>query len=319
MVDDSPVYRHLITRHLREWEFEATTASSGLEAWKILQSPRGPTLVLLDWVMPDMDGLELCRKVRERSSADSYAYIILLTGKDGRGDLVRAMDAGADDYLVKPFDEQELKARLLVGTRILGLHQELVEAREVMRFSATHDGLTGLSNRTEIVKMLHRELERGRREKKALTVIMADIDYFKKVNDELGHLAGDEVLTEVGRRLGLEKRGYDGIGRYGGEEFLIIMPGCDNVSALVRADQIRSAVSLKPIHTSVKPRTITMSMGVAVADGCKQVDALALLRQADHGLYKAKHSGRNRVEQVEELEGTTGMPGSHGPFIPALP
>ena len=302
VVDDSPVYRHLITQHLQRWDFEVTTANSGLEGWKILQSPTGPSLVLLDWVMPDMDGLELCRRVREMSSADSYAYIILLTGKDGHGDLLKALDAGADDYLVKPFDEEELKARLQVGNRILGLQQELVQAREAMRFSATHDGLTGLANRAEIVKVLQRELERSRREKKSLTVIMADLDYFKKVNDELGHLAGDEVLTEVGKRLKLAMRSYDGVGRYGGEEFLIIMPGCDNVSALVRADQVRSAVSLKPIPTSVKPRSITLSMGVAVADGSKQVDAFALLHQADLGLYKAKKSGRNRVEQIEELE-----------------
>lgn len=135
---------------------------------------------------------------------------------------------------------------------------------------------------------------------------MADLDYFKKVNDELGHLAGDEVLTEVWKRLKLAMRSYDGVGRYGGEEFLIIMPGCDNVSALVRADQVRSAVSLKPIPTSVKPRSITLSMGVAVADGSKQVDAIALMHQADLGLYKAKKPGRNRVEEIEELE-TTGV------------
>lgn len=299
VVDDSPVYRHLITQHLWRWEFEVTTASGGLEGWKILQSLNVPTLVLLDWVMPDMDGLELCRKVREASCADSYAYIILLTGKDGRGDLVKAREAGADDYLVKPFDEEELKARLEVGNRILGLQQELVQARESMRFSATHDGLTGLVNRTEIIKTLHRELERSHREKKPLTVIMADLDHFKKVNDELGHLAGDEVLAELARRLKSEMRSYDSAGRYGGEEFLIIMPGCDSVTALVRADQMRSAVSRKPVVTSVKMRSITLSMGVAVADGRVPADARALLHLADLGLYKAKRSGRNRVEQVE--------------------
>jgi len=150
VVDDSPVYRHLITGNLREWGFEVTLANSGLEGWKILQRPGGPTLVLLDWVMPGMDGVELCRKIREANSVDAYVYIILLTAKDSHSDLLKALEAGADDYLVKPFDEQELKARLLVGKRILGLQQQLVEAKGSMHFSSRHDGRTSPMNRAEI-------------------------------------------------------------------------------------------------------------------------------------------------------------------------
>jgi two-component system, cell cycle response regulator len=305
VVDDSPVYRHLISGHLRDWGFEVIFANNGEEGWKVLQHPGGPTLALLDWVMPGMDGVELCRKVREIGSADSYVYIVLLTGKDSHSDLLKGLEAGADDYLVKPFEEQELKARLLVGKRILGLQQELVHARESMSFSASHDGLTGLINRTEIVKALQRELDRSRRDKRPLTVMMADVDHFKKINDELGHPAGDEVLTEVGRRLKSEMRTYDAVGSYGGEEFLVLMPGCDSVAALIRADQIRSAVSAKPIGTSAKARRITLSMGVAVTDGSKQVDVQSVLHQADLGLYKAKKDGRNRVEQVDEVETAT--------------
>jgi len=304
VVDDSPIYRHLITGHLREWGFEVTVANSGSDGWKILQLPGGPTLVLLDWVMPGMDGVELCRRIRAAGSADAYVYTILLTAKDSHSDLLKALEAGADDYLVKPFDEQELKARLLVGKRILGLQQELVQARESMRFASSHDGLTGLMNRTEIVKALNCELDRSHREKKPLTVLMADIDHFKSVNDQLGHLAGDEVLKEVGRRLRSQLRTYDSVGRYGGEEFLTLMPGCDSVAALVRADQIRSGVSSTPIGSSVKARTITLSMGVAVSDGSKRVDPHSILHQADLGLYKAKKTGRNRVEQIDETETT---------------
>ena len=304
VVEDSAVYRHLITGHLREWGFDVTVANGGLEGWNILQRPSGPTLVLLDWVMPGMDGVDLCRKVRGKGSRDSYAYIVLLTAKDSRSDLLKALEAGADDYLVKPFDEQELKARLLVGKRILGLQQELVQARESMRFAASHDGLTGLMNRTEIVKALHRELDRSCREKRPLTVMKADIDHFKMINDQLGHIAGDEVLTEVGKRLRSQMRPYDAVGTYGGEAFLIVMPGCDIVSALVRADQIRSAVSCNPVVTSAKAWSITLSMGVAVADGSKQVDVNSVLRQADLGLYRAKKTGRNRIEQVDEIETT---------------
>jgi diguanylate cyclase (GGDEF)-like protein len=171
-----------------------------------------------------------------------------------------------------------------------------------MRFLASHDGLTGLMNRAEIVETLRCELERSCRDKRPLTVAMADIDHFKMVNDELGHLAGDEVLAEVGRLLRSELRTYDAVGRYGGEEFLVLMPGADTVTALVRADQIRSAVSSKPIRTSKESRIITLSMGVAVIDGTKEVSVHSVLHQADLGLYKAKRNGRNRVEQVDETE-----------------
>jgi two-component system, cell cycle response regulator len=304
VVDDSPVYRHLITGHLKEWGFEVTPANSGLEAWNILQRPGSPTLVLLDWVMPGMDGVELCRKIRQIGSAGSYVYMILLTAKDSHDDLLKAMEAGADDYLAKPFDALELKARLLVGKRILGLQQELLQAREPVRFSATHEGSAALMNRTEIVSALQAELDRSCREKKPLTVMLADIDQFKTVNDELGHLAGDDMLNQVGRRLKSKLRTYDAVGRYGGEGFLILMPGCDTVAALVRVDEIRSAVSSAPVITSGKTRSVTLSMGVAVASGGKQLDARSILHQADLGLCRAKNSGRNRAEQVDEIEGT---------------
>ena len=300
VIDDSPVYRHLIGGHLREWGFEVMLATSGLEGWEILRQRGGPTLVISDWVMPGMDGIELCQKVRQSRAEEAYIYFLLLTSKDARTDLLKAMEAGADDYLVKPFDEQELRARLLVGTRILRLQQQLVEARESMRWAATYDGLTGLLNRREIVEALRRELARARREKKTVAVIMADIDHFKTINDELGHLAGDEVLTEVGRRLRSELRIYDAAGRYGGEEFLLVLSGCDLTSALIRADQIRLALCKTPIATAVKPQKVTVSMGVAVADGGTEVDLQALLHQADLGLYKAKQEGRDRIGQVDQ-------------------
>jgi len=302
VVDDSPVYRRLITGHLKQWGFEVRVATSGMEGWEILRQPDSPSLVVSDWVMPGMNGLELCRKVRESRSADSYAYIILLTAKEGRTDLISALEAGADDYLVKPFDEQELKARLLVGKRIVELQQELVAAKEAMRHAATHDGLTGLVNRREAVEMMRRELARSFRDRRPLSVILADIDHFKKVNDHLGHIAGDEVLIELGRRLNSQLRPYDVVARYGGEEFLLVMPACDLTSALIRADQIRSFVASTPITTSVQPQTITLSMGVAAVDGGADAQVQDVLRLADLGLYKAKREGRNRVEHIDPVE-----------------
>ena len=209
VVDDSPVYRQLLTSHLQEWSFPLTIAENGTKAWTLLQRPDCPKLVLLDWVLPDIDGVELCRRIRRAGMGNSYSYIILLTGKDGKKDMLEAMQAGADDYLVKPFDQLELKARLLVGKRIVGLHEELVSVRESMRYAATHDSLTGLMNRGETLDFLNRESERAKRSGKPLSVILADVDHFKKVNDTLGHLYGDEALKEVARRLRSKLRVYD--------------------------------------------------------------------------------------------------------------
>src|SRR5271154_3426482 len=302
VVDDSAIYRKLIGDHLRSWGFEVTLAECGSAAWTLLQQPQSPKLVLLDWVLPDLDGIELCKRIRVAGSTGPYVYVILLTGKDGRQNMLDAMTAGADDFLLKPFDEMELKARLLVGKRILDLQEELVSARESMRHAATHDSLTGLMNRGEILAMLQRELERGRRERKPVGVILGDIDHFKNVNDTLGHLFGDEALREIGRRLRAQLRVYDGVGRYGGEEFLMILPTCDLPDALLRANELREVIAKTPVLCAGEEKLITMSMGVAVSASDKKNEIEALLNQADAGLYAAKENGRNRTEHVSPVE-----------------
>jgi two-component system cell cycle response regulator len=298
VVDDSAVYRKLIGDHLRGWGFGVTLAETGSEAWGILEQPDAPKLVLLDWVLPDLDGIELCQRIRQAGSSGPYVYVILLTSKEGHQNMLDAMQAGADDYLMKPFDELELKARLLVGKRILDLQEELVAARESMRRAATQDSLTGLMNRGEIVGMLVRELGRARREHKPVSVILGDVDNFKSVNDTLGHLFGDEALREVGRRLRAQLRVYDGVGRYGGEEFLLILPNCDLPNALARANELRETVASTPVVCSGEERLITMSMGVAVSDCDGKNEVEMLLNRADAGLYAAKESGRNRIEHL---------------------
>jgi diguanylate cyclase (GGDEF)-like protein len=206
------------------------------------------------------------------------------------------MEAGADDYLAKPFDELELKARLMVGSRILDLQRELISARESMRYSATHDSLTGLPNRKEALDALRRELARSKREKSPVAIALVDIDHFKSVNDELGHLVGDGVLKEVAGRLRQNLRSYDTVGRYGGEEFLIVLPGCYLTSALLKAEQIRAHVCATTVKVNDAERCVTVSLGIAASGDRDDIEAEQLLHQADLGLYTAKRDGRNRVE-----------------------
>jgi len=296
VVDDSAVYRKLIGGHLESWGFAVTLAESGEEAWRLLGQAEAPKLVLLDWVLPDLDGIELCRRIRRTAATGHYIYVVLLTSKEGRQNMLDAMDAGADDYLVKPFDESALKARLQVGKRILALQDELVAARESMRHAATHDSLTGLLNRSEIFVMLERELERSRRERQPLAVMLADIDYFKKVNDTLGHLFGDETLRDIARRFHSRLRVYDSVGRYGGEEFLLVLPNCEAEAAMERANELRETIAATPVVNAGQERVVTASIGVAISDctGIKEIEGL--LNRADAALYAAKENGRNRVE-----------------------
>ena len=299
VVEDSAVYRKLIGDQLKDWHFDMTVATTGAEAWEVLQRPDSPKLVLLDWVLPDIEGIELCQRIREVGASHPYVYVILLTGREGRENLLHAMQAGADDFLVKPFDAPELRARLMVGKRILDLQEKLISARELMRIAATHDFLTGLLNRGAVLDGLGRELERARREQTPVGVILADLDHFKDVNDSLGHLFGDEALKDLAQRIRRELRPYDSIGRYGGEEFLLILPGCDVRTTLLRGKQLCKCVASEPVVFSDAQRIITMSMGVAVSEGSEDREIEALLSQADVGLYAAKQKGRNRIEHVQ--------------------
>lgn len=296
LAEDSAVYRHLITGYLKDWGFDFVYAKDGRGAWDLLTKPDAPRLALLDWVLPGVDGVELCRRLRQRVETEPYTYTILLTAKSQKQEMLEAMDAGADDFLAKPFDPPELKARLLVGKRIVELQQKLVSANGALRHAASHDFLTRLWNRAAIVAFLQREVARSLREGKALAVILVDVDHFKRVNDELGHETGDYVLQEIATRLSGSLREYDGVGRYGGEEFLLVMPGCDLATAVRRANVIREVISSTPIKTPLKATTVTVSMGVAVAE--PSTDSETLLRRADTALYQAKRNGRNRVEET---------------------
>jgi diguanylate cyclase (GGDEF)-like protein len=224
-------------------------------------------------------------------------HMILLTSKQSKEDIVAGLESGADDYLTKPFDPQELRARLRTGERILQLEDRLVEAREEMRYKATHDTLTSLWNRGMIQELLHREIERYKRNREhgEISVIMGDVDNFKRVNDAYGHAAGDAALKAVAARLVGSVRSYDTVSRYGGEEFLIVMAGCDTPRACSRAEQIRKSIEQGPVATSAGPVAVTISLGVAVTSDWEGTDGDGLIREADAALYEAKREGRNRV------------------------
>ena len=232
---------------------------------------------------------------------------MLLTANDKVGNLVEGLESGADDYLTKPFHPQELRARLRVGLRMLDLESGLVEARENLRFKASHDALTSIWNRGAIIELLERELSRARRDGSSVGVLLADIDHFKRVNDTRGHLVGDEVLGAVTGRLKGEVRSYDSVGRYGGEEFLILLPGCDNPKLTAKAEQLVKIVERSSIETSAGPVPVTISIGGIASGDCPHAELKSLLRAADAALYRAKISGRNRSEiaQLSDLDVVT--------------
>ena len=242
-------------------------------------------------MMPGMDGVEICRRIRS-ANREPYIYILLLTARTESHDLIEGMDAGADDYLTKPFNAHELRVRLHAGRRILDLQEELLKAREALREQATHDGLTGLLNRTTILDKLDDELSRAVRTGTPVSVLMTDLDRFKSINDTHGHLAGDAVLREAARRLKSAARRYDSVGRYGGEEFLVVLPGCDASDAALQAERMREAIGATPFLASSQPISVTVSLGVACVSHCAPE---ALVREADDALYEAKAQGRNRV------------------------
>jgi two-component system cell cycle response regulator len=294
IADDDPVSRRLLQVSLGNAGYRVDAAADGAEALRVLNQPDSPRLVILDWLMPGMDGVEVCRMVRA-SAREPYQYIILLTAKGHQTEIIEGLEAGADDYITKPFDLQELKARLRAGKRILELQEQLVSAREQLRIQATHDSLTGLFNRRAIEEALDREATRCRREKKPVGVILADVDHFKLINDTYGHQAGDAVLQEIARRMSASLRAYDSVGRYGGEEFLVVVPGSDLAAAAELAERLRQGIAAQPVSTDSAMIPVTVSLGVAVS--VDQPGGLEdLLRRADEALYAAKDRGRNRVE-----------------------
>jgi two-component system, cell cycle response regulator len=298
IADDSLVSRHLLESTLKKWGYDVESVADGEAAWNLLnQQEDAPDLAILDWVMPGLTGPEVCNLVRKQER-QKYTYLILLTSKTLKEDLIEGMESGADDYVTKPFDQHELQVRLRAGIRILELQAELMAAREELREQASRDPLTRLWNRGHILEVLEQELARIQRQDTPLSVIMLDLDHFKSINDTYGHMVGDEVLRETGRRLRAAVRQYDAVGRYGGEEFLVVMPGCGAEDVENQAERLRLALCRVPMRVGDLELCVTGSFGATYSLPAYRATQQDLVRLADDALYQAKRAGRNRVHMI---------------------
>jgi diguanylate cyclase (GGDEF)-like protein len=293
--DDELVVGHL-SALLQRAGYEVHTAGTGEEALSILDT-MFCQIVLTDWQMPDMDGLSLCRDLRSRAR-DGYIYILMLTIRAGRSDILAGLSAGADDYLVKGASSDEILARLEVGRRITHLEQALRSSnRENRRMSIT-DPLTGARNRRCLMKYLPRELERSRRYQHPLAILSCDIDHFKRINDGFGHDVGDQILQAfVVRSNGCIRGGVDWIARSGGEEFVLVLPETNLSGGSCVAERLRKVLSGQPIATSSGAFAVTVSIGVSALETEAEINtgsASQLLIAADRCLYASKKLGRDR-------------------------
>jgi two-component system cell cycle response regulator len=297
LAEDDPVTRMLLTRQLKKAGYEVEAVADGAAALQKFKQQFYPFL-LTDWEMPEMDGVSLCKAVRAMTF-EGYVYTLLLTARDSKEHIIAGLEAGADDYLTKPIHEAELVARLNTGRRILNLEQSLRAASQENRRLSITDALTGAFNRRYLMEQLPREVDRCRRYGHALSVVLCDIDHFKRVNDSFGHSVGDAVLTLFVERIrSLTREGVDWIARYGGEEFVIVLPETPYAGGMMAAEKLRAAIAASTLPTTCGDLSITASFGVAAINpenGFQQASADRLIRGADEFLYEAKQRGRNRV------------------------
>lgn len=301
VVEDNATLRRMIGRLLQSQGYEVLEADDGEEAWELLE--RDPVqFVLTDWVMPNLDGEQLIRRIRA-TNVRPYVYVIMLTAKGLPQDIVQGLEAGADDYLVKPFNLRELQARVEIGARVLRVEQELREARDRLEILATRDALTGLLNRKAITERAEAELNRASRKQHPLSLVMLDIDHFRGVNDQHGHLIGDQALRLVADAVRSSVRSYDYVGRWGGEEFLIVLPHATLAQAHKLAERMRSRIAdVSLLLENGTWQTLSGSLGVVEAAPGEPVLLDTLLQRVDGALRLAKLQGRDRVQAFPPLD-----------------
>jgi diguanylate cyclase (GGDEF)-like protein len=304
IADDDAIARGRVERSVREWGYSPIVVEDGATALARLSVLGGPKLAILDWEMPGLSGPQVCRIVRSRSAVP-YIYLILLTSRGARENLVEGLSAGADDYVLKPFDPIELRLRLSTGRRIVKLQQELLEARQELEQRANHDALTGAINRGAMLNKIEEEASRSQRQLVPFCIVLFDLDFFKKINDTYGHRMGDEVLKETVRRVQQALRPYDVLGRYGGEEFIVLLPGCDMDDGAIVAERLRARVASTPYMPDSAKLNVSASFGL-VSSSLGHSTLEAMIDAADKALYKAKANGRNRLERAQRATSSGG-------------
>lgn len=294
LADDEPIARTLLGHWLGGWGYTITAVKDGEEALNALRADPEIRMAIIDWVMPKLDGLSVCRQVRAGPS-DPYIYLVLLTARDNKADIVEGLDAGADDYMVKPCSPVELKVRLRAGRRVVELQEQLVKARESLSFEAMHDALTGTLNRRAILEQLERELLRAERNEAPVALLVANLDALKTVNSDFGHAAGDAVIREAARRIRASVRAYDSVGRVCGTEILCVLPECPADVALGIGARLGGELSHVPVETSAGTIPISASIAIASTDQGQGISSEQLLQAVDLALNRGKARGRGQI------------------------
>jgi two-component system cell cycle response regulator len=296
VVDDSPVYRKLVEMTLEGEGCAPQFAKSGQEALDLFEK-HSPGVVITDWMLPDFSGLELCQRIRADGQR-GYTYIIVLTGKTEKENVVKGLAAGADDYLTKPFDPAELLARVGVGRRTVELHREIDAKNRLLEEMAHTDPLTGLPNRRAIEDWTHRQLRGAARHGFSLWVVQADLDCFKKINDSYGHDAGDAVLKKFAEILQENTRASDICGRMGGDEFLLVITHVEGEHIQLTVERLRKQFAASRFEFGGGSASVTASFGIAGFCGKNAPEFGALVKQADEALYTSKRAGGNQTKFV---------------------
>ena len=295
VADDCSTTLEILRVNLSQWGYEPLLVSNGEQALRVLKSPAGPRLALLDWTMPKLEGTSVCRELRSRAeSALNYTYIIVLTAKDGERNLVKALESGADDYLIKPVSTKELQLRVRAGERIIELQDRVVRMNRKLAVITTRDQLTNTLNRNSTMERLTQEVERSARTSRNLSFLTIDIDNFEAINHQYGFAIGDEILRQTAERFKRAIRSYDILGRVGGEEFAIVLPDTDVGLGVGMGERLRCCIQNQPflIEEQLIPLTITLGVASSSTEG---LDRKRIVNGAERSMRQAKADGGNRV------------------------